>query len=137
MSMDQVNMSMATTAATQAGFDKAAIAARGAKDESAIDATARDFEAMFVAEMLRPMFESIDIDPRFGGGKGEEVFRGQMIDEYGRMLAASGQMGIADTVKAQLLEMQEVAADGSVLIGDKAPIDFTTEEITDDPTSFR
>ncbi len=75
-----------------------------------IDATAKDFEAMFMTEMLRPMFEGIEVDPTFGGGKTEEVFRDFMLDEYGKQLASTGTFGIADLVKKQLIEMQEHAA---------------------------
>ncbi len=74
-----------------------------------IDETAKDFEAMFVTEMMRPMFDTVEVDKTFGGGKGEEIFRGFMLDEYGKNMAASGGLGIADLVKAQLIEMQSVA----------------------------
>ena len=74
-----------------------------------IDETARDFEAMFMTEMLRPMFEGIKVDETFGGGKGEEVFQSMMLDEYGKNMATQGSLGIADLVKEQLIEMQSKA----------------------------
>lgn len=82
---------------------------RNDKDEARIDAAAKDFEAMFMTEMMKPMFESIKPDPRFGGGKGEEVFRGFMLQEYGKLVAETGQIGIADAVKQELIRMQELA----------------------------
>lgn len=81
------------------------------KDEAKIDAAAKDFEAMFVTEMMKPMFEQIKPDPRFGGGKGEEIFRGMMLQEYGKMMAETGQLGIADVVKQEMLKMQEEASE--------------------------
>lgn len=75
-----------------------------------IEESARDFEAMFVSEMIKPMFEGIETGGMFGGGKGEEIFRGFLIDEYGKMLAGTGQLGIADMVKQQMIEMQEKAS---------------------------
>ncbi|MEM6781740.1 MAG: rod-binding protein [Pseudomonadota bacterium] len=81
------------------------------KDAAEIDAVAKDFEAMFVSEMLKPMFEGIDTAPPFGGGKTEEVFKGLMLQEYGKMIAEAGQLGIADVVKAEMIKMQE-AIDG-------------------------
>ncbi|PZQ48476.1 MAG: flagellar biosynthesis protein FlgJ [Micavibrio aeruginosavorus] len=78
----------------------------GKLDMKKIEETAKDFEAMFVTEMLRPMFEGIKPDETFGGGKGEEIFSGMMLDEYGKSIAQSGTLGIADLVKAQLIEMQ-------------------------------
>lgn len=75
-----------------------------------IEESARAFEAMFVSEMIKPMFDGIETGGMFGGGKGEEVFRGILIDEYGKSIAATGQLGIADMVKRQMIEMQEQAS---------------------------
>lgn len=80
-------------------------------DMKRIDETARDFEAMFMTEMLRPMFEGIKPDETFGGGKGEEMFQSFLLDEYGKSMAAQGTLGIADLVKEQLIEMQSRAQD--------------------------
>lgn len=76
---------------------------------AAIDETAKDFEAMFMTEMLKPMFEGIQPDETFGGGKGEEVFNSLMLDEYGKKMASTGSLGIADLVKEQLIQMQSDA----------------------------
>lgn len=80
------------------------------KNMSRINEAAQDFEAMFLTEMLKPMFEGIEVDPVFGGGKGEEVFRGFMLQEYGKMVAASGGIGLAEHVKAEMIRLQEQAA---------------------------
>ena len=79
------------------------------KDIEKIEKTAQDFEAMFIAEMMKPMFQGIKTDGPFGGGRGEEVFRGLMLQEYGKMTAAKGTIGIADHVKAQMIKLQEQA----------------------------
>jgi len=76
------------------------------KQDARLDAATQDFEAMFVAQMLQPMFADIKVNDMFGGGKGEEIFRGFMIQEYGKIIAETGQLGIADAVKRQLLETQ-------------------------------
>lgn len=75
-------------------------------DMARIEETARDFEAMFITEMLRPMFQGIEVNEMFGGGKGEEVFSSLMLDEYGKNMAAAGTLGIADLVKEQLIALQ-------------------------------
>lgn len=69
--------------------------------------TARDFEAMFLSEVLKPMFDSIEIDPVFGGGDGERMFRSMLVDEYGKKIAASGGVGLADSLVASMIKMQE------------------------------
>lgn len=70
-------------------------------------AAAKDFEAVFLAEMLKPMFETVEVDDTFGGGHGEEVFRGLMVQEYGKMLSQKGGIGLATHIQAQLLKLQE------------------------------
>ena len=80
------------------------------KDQSGkIDHAAKEFEAVFVAEMMKPMFEGIDTNGQFGGGKGEEVFRGMMLQEYGKLIAETGTIGIADQVKSAMIQMQSEA----------------------------
>lgn len=74
-----------------------------------INETAEEFEAMFISEMFKPMFESVKVNETFGGGKGEEIFSGFLRDEYGKMLAQTGGIGIADLVREQLIEMQSKA----------------------------
>lgn len=76
------------------------------KEMTRIEETAQDFEAMFVSEMMKPMFEGIKPNKMFGGGKTEEVFKGVLLQEYGKMMAETGQLGIAESVKAELIRMQ-------------------------------
>lgn len=79
-----------------------------------IDETARDFEAMFLSEMLKPMFDTIEVDENFGGGRGEEVFRSFLRDEYGKILAGSGTVGIAEQVREELIRMQSKAGENGL-----------------------
>jgi Rod binding domain-containing protein len=44
----------------------------------------------------------------FGGGKGEEMYRSLLVEEYGKTIAKAGGVGIADQVKAEMLKLQEV-----------------------------
>ncbi len=76
-------------------------------NEAAMDAAAQEFEAMFLAQMLKPMFEGVEPNPLFGGGEGEEIFNSLMIEEYGKAIAGSGGVGLADTIKAAMLKLQE------------------------------
>ena len=77
------------------------------KDLQKLEDAAEDFEAVFLAEMLKPMFETIEVDSTFGGGKGEEVFRSFLVQEYGKILAGTGGTGISQQVKTALLDIQE------------------------------
>lgn len=72
-----------------------------------LDEVARDFEAVFLSEMVKPMFEGIETsDSMFGGGKGEEIFQGMMLNEYGQAIAEKDITGIQTLVKNKLIEMQ-------------------------------
>jgi len=71
--------------------------------------TAERFEAVFLAQMLKPMMESLSTDGPFGGGHGEETVRSLLIEEYGSQIAAAGGVGLADAVHAELLRQQEGA----------------------------
>ncbi|MGO1117860.1 rod-binding protein [Rhodovibrionaceae bacterium A322] len=68
----------------------------------------QDFEAMFIAQMLGPMFEGLKTDGPFGGGMAEKTFRSIMLDEYGKEIAKTNSLGIADAVAKELLQLQEV-----------------------------
>ena len=78
-------------------------------EKTAVRKAAEEFESMFVAEMLKPMFEETnEVDPMFGGSHGEEMFESLMIDEYGTTISRAGGIGIADSIEAQMLKYQEV-----------------------------
>lgn len=79
-----------------------------AQDKRSVDAVAKEFSAIMVTQLLNIMFESVEVDPNFGGGHGEETWRGVLLDEYGKQIGAAGGLGLADMVKAQLLKNQEV-----------------------------
>jgi Rod binding domain-containing protein len=68
---------------------------------------AEEFEALFIAEMLSPVFESLETEGLFGGGQGEKIYRSLMVQEYGKAIAEAGGVGIADTVQREILRMQE------------------------------
>ncbi len=69
---------------------------------------ARDFESMFVSQMVEQMFgESIGSDA-FGTADTDEVYKGLMVQEYGKIITQSGGIGIADYVKRELLKQQEM-----------------------------
>ena len=68
---------------------------------------AQEFEALFISEMLAPVFESIDTGGLFGGGQGEKIYRSLMVQEYGKAIAEAGGIGIADSVQREILKMQE------------------------------
>lgn len=81
---------------------------RGKASLDVIDRKSKEFEGVFMAQMLQPMFEGLKVDPLFGGGHGEEVMRSFLIQEYGKAMAASGTFGIAAAVKNAMIRSQEI-----------------------------
>lgn len=71
--------------------------------------TADAFEASFLSQMLKPMFEGLKTDGPFGGGEAEGTWRGFMIDAMAKQTVRAGGIGLADQVVAQMLKMQEQA----------------------------
>ena len=78
-----------------------------ARTDARICDAAMEFEAVFLSQMLGHMFAELETNGPFGGGQSEEMFRSLMINEYGRLISQSGGIGIADTVMAEMLEIQE------------------------------
>ncbi len=77
-------------------------------DPSQARALAEEFEAMFLAQMLAPMFENLRTDGPFGGGSSEAIYRSLMVQEYGNAIAEAGGLGIADNVQREILKLQEI-----------------------------
>ncbi len=69
---------------------------------------AEEFEAFFLAQFIDRMFEDLPTDGMFGGGHGEKVFRSLLSQEYGRVMARTGGVGIADSVYREILKQQEI-----------------------------
>ena len=84
---------------------------RPASDDPNFDAKARqqanEFEASFLAALLRPVFEGLAKDNEFGGGFAEETWSGLLTDEYAKGIQSSANLGIADHVYEQLIQLQD------------------------------
>ena len=72
-----------------------------------LDKTFKDYEAVFLSQMVSHMYEGVGVDPMFGGGPGEETMRSLLINEYGKKMSDAGGIGLAAQMKKQLLAQQE------------------------------
>jgi Rod binding domain-containing protein len=72
--------------------------------------TAEQFEASFLSQMLKPMFEGLATDGPFGGGDAEATWRGFLIDEMANKMVKSGGIGVTGLVMNEMLKAQESAA---------------------------
>lgn len=100
----------ATTAPKTAGPPISATGTKGAASRRRIEAAARaaqGFEAVYLSFMLQNMFTGISTKGPFSGGPGEKIFRSQLHQEMGRLLAKSGGIGLADKVFREIMRHQE------------------------------
>ena len=68
---------------------------------------AEEFESVFLAEMLSPMFEALNTEGLGGGGQGEQMFRPMLVAQYAESISQAGGVGIADSIVRELLRMQQ------------------------------
>jgi len=67
-----------------------------------------DFEAVFIGQMLQPLFQNLGAEKPFGGGSSESMWRSMQVDEYGKAITKAGGIGISDTIFKEILKMQEI-----------------------------
>ncbi|PLX37244.1 MAG: chemotaxis protein [Hyphomicrobiales bacterium] len=72
--------------------------------------TAEEFESVFLTTMLNSMMPESDADDAFGGSGAESTWRGMLVEEQARTIAASGGIGLADDITRQLIALQEGSA---------------------------
>lgn len=71
-----------------------------------MEATAREFEGVFIGQITKMMMDTAQPDGGFSGGHGEEVFRGILAEEMGKAIAQRGGIGLAPSVLKQIIMMQ-------------------------------
>ncbi|MFC4351142.1 rod-binding protein [Fodinicurvata halophila] len=98
---------IAATNARQAAAKAEKAGQNGSEMDPRIRETAQDFEAVFLSQMLAPMFEGLETEGYFGGGQAEGMYRSLLVDEIGKSVAQRGGIGIADTVAREMVKMQE------------------------------
>lgn len=80
------------------------------RNDAEMTAAAKQFESMFMAQMLQPMFEGLHTDPMFGGGHGEEMMRGFLVQEYGKAVAQGSGNRLSDSIKSEMIRLQSLAS---------------------------
>ena len=70
--------------------------------ESQLRKVAEDFEAVFIAQMMKQMRSTIHKEEMMHGGAGEDVFTEMMDQEMAQKMAKRGSAGIADMLYKQL-----------------------------------
>jgi peptidoglycan hydrolase FlgJ len=104
-----LGLSLAGKAASLiSGQDQASQKAATAPKDPRLWRQATDFETMFLENMMGHMVEGLEGEGPLGTqGTGADVYRSMLTKEHARSLGASGGVGIADNVYAELLKLQE------------------------------
>jgi peptidoglycan hydrolase FlgJ len=79
-------------------------------NDAQIDAVAKNFESMFVSQMLEQMAGDSLGSEAFGDSETNDIYKGLVMEEYGKIIARSGGIGIAPYVKSELLKLQEMSS---------------------------
>lgn len=74
-----------------------------------IDAAAEDFEAVYLTQMMERMFDGLSGDGPLGQGAAGGAYRSMLADQYGKTIAASGGIGLAASVRRELIALQQGA----------------------------
>ena len=72
------------------------------------ETASKDFESMFLSQMMESMFGESTGTDSFGDEDTNEIYRSMMMTEYSKQITAGGGIGIADYIKSELLKTQEV-----------------------------
>ena len=100
-----LELQMANAAA--AGRSQGAPNTGAARTQEEARAAAEEFESFFLSQMIEQMFGDVGQDNPFSGGAGEKAFRGLLHEEYAKVMAQSGGLGLADRLTSEILRYQE------------------------------
>ena len=93
--------------ATATGRTQGAPNIEGVRSEAEARQVAEEFESFFLSQMLEQMFTGVGEDNPFSGGAGERAFRGLLHEEYAKVMARNGGLGLADRLTSEVLRYQE------------------------------
>lgn len=70
---------------------------------------AMELEGVFLNTLMKEMFASLQTEGDFGGGFAEETWRDMQAEQLANTMAEAGGIGLADSLMADLLAIQEGA----------------------------
>ena len=97
----QANSMNTTSLTSPVGATNASLA----KNQRRAQEMAKDFEAMFLSQIIKGMRQSLESGSMFAGDSGD--VQGGLFDQYmGQHLADAGGVGLAATIKRQLAQQE-------------------------------
>ncbi len=93
---------------TVMAFNAASLQPHTNTQQSKLSSLAEEFETSFLASMFGQMTSLLDGDGPLGGqGAGGDAWRALLTDELAKSVSRSGGVGIARSVHAELIALQE------------------------------
>lgn len=83
------------------------------RDIGKIKQLSKDFEAIFLEQMLRTMRSSVQKSGLIDGGNAEEIYRSMLDSEYAKLMAGQSSSGLAQMIERQLLQTMGVKSEVS------------------------
>ncbi|HZB91574.1 MAG TPA: rod-binding protein [Stellaceae bacterium] len=99
--------SLAAPLPTTTSVDGATPTTTTTADPATAHKTAENFESFFLSQVFENMFAGVGTDSLFGGGNAETVYRSLLLQQYSKVAAKAGGVGIADAVQREILRTQE------------------------------
>lgn len=96
-------------ALTQSNSGTSRLAASGTSPEQA-QQIAEEFEAVFLAQLMEHMMGD-STEQTFGGGAGESAWKGMLNEEYAKVMAQAGGIGLADDLAREIMMIQSEGPD--------------------------
>lgn len=81
-----------------------AMGRKGGADVDRLKQAAREFEALFLEQMVREMRDATPKSDLFGREKGEEIFQEMLDGEFVRLMTEAGGIGLANFILRSLAE---------------------------------
>lgn len=86
------------------------------RDLAKVKELAKDFEAVFLEQMLRTMRSSVQKSGLVDGGNAEEIYRSMLDGEYAKLMAGQGTSGLSQMIERQLLQTMGVKSEASEVV---------------------
>lgn len=105
--MDSMNSGLASPAESLRGTSRLPSFSKDMPQDK-LKKQAQEFEAVFLSQVLSSMFKGIKTDGPFNGGPGEDTYRQLQMQEYGKIIAKRGGIGLANAIVRQVTSAQEM-----------------------------
>lgn len=100
MMMQDATASLAQTRANQ--FQQTLSVSQVGNDDDKLMEVCRDFEALFIKQVLDAMRKTIPRSDFIKRNRGEEIFEDMLYDEYSKKIAQTDSLGISKMLFEQL-----------------------------------